>query len=225
MVLRSAAVRRTDGGAPQRLIQALELVPTLAASERLPPKLLSGGGGDSESAERSSSSSGGGGSSSGGGGGGGGGEAAYRLLRGEWLLGFTAKGDSITFAPPDAMQHLGSSSGSSSSGGGDGSGSSGVGVGAFERLEPSGMGLVRTAGTFGVKPPATKSGTLKLELEIESRTLGPLPLPIVSRASEERVLLLDRLMCVTMQPASGGYAVWVRPTMQSTGAPDDEDDW
>jgi len=166
-LLRSAAVRRTDAGSPQRLLQSLSFLLTLEESERRPDA-----------------------------------EAAAKNLRGEWLLGFTVKGGSISFAPPDAMQQLGVAGTDGGSGGASGE--------AFERMAPSGLALVKTRGSFEVKTVAQNE--LQLRLTIVSRTVGPLPLPIMSRKSQERVLLLDGVMCVT-QPALDEFAVWVRPLM------------
>ena len=70
MVLRSAAVRRNGGGAPQRITQALACLRTQPAAERLLKGTLSGDGAT----------------------------AGVGCLRGEWLLGLTAAGGKLDFA-------------------------------------------------------------------------------------------------------------------------------
>ena len=204
-VLRSAAVRRDDAGAPQRIVQALELIPTLPRSERFPKpaKALATAGAAAQSsrgeqaetaakqaetaakpaAEAASSS-------------------FATMLRGEWLLGFTATGRAITFAPPAAAQTLRPGA-------------------KFERLAPSGPvgAIVKTEGTFELVETASEAS---LRMEVESATLGPLPLPTLGRSTDEQLVLLDPLMCIT-RPNGGGsntFAVWVRPSMASTQAKD-----
>ena len=78
MVLRSAAVRRNGGGAPQRITQALACLRTQPAAERLLKGTLSGDGAT----------------------------AGVGCLRGEWLLGLTAAGGKLDFAPLEANQVL-----------------------------------------------------------------------------------------------------------------------
>lgn len=190
-VLRTAAVRRDDAGAAQRITQSLECLPTLPVTERFPrpARAMSRVGGSSSSGSSSSSA-----------------ETAPSAedvpsrvassLSGEWLLGFTTSGRSISFAPSDASQKLSSS-------------------GAYERLAPGGPvgALVRTEGTFSVdesKPEPV------LRFSVDVATLGPLPLPTLGRATEEQVLLLDALMCVTTT-GGGKHSVWVRPSMAAVG--------
>ena len=120
-------MQRDDAGAPLRIKQALEFLSTAPAAERLPtmaPGSAGGsgagegeleGGGKGEDASTSDESVA---------------TQARRMLSGEWLLGFTVKEGSITFAPPAAMQQLRDSEG------------------LYERLTPSPVGIVRTTGAL-----------------------------------------------------------------------------
>ena len=119
---------------------------------------------------------------------------------GERLLGFTASGRAISFAPPEAAQKL-------------------LAAAKFERLAPGGPvgAIVRTEGTYEL----VEGREAKLRLEVDSASLGPLPLPTLGRSTEEQLELLDPLMCVT-RPGGGGntFSVWVRPSMASAQAKD-----
>jgi len=119
------------------------------------------------------------------------------LLRGEWLIGLSASGRALDFAPSDAVLQL-------------------SGGGSFERLAPSSVGLVKTTGAYSVEAGAAGKRELALRLDVESASLGPLPLPLLSRSNAERVVLLDALMCVTAPAAgpAGDYTVYVRPSMR-----------
>jgi len=175
MVLRSAAVRRDDAGAPQRITQALEYVPTVPVRERLPPQQIEAED-EAEAAEAAEA-------------------RARRLLQGEWLLGFTVRGASIAFAPPEASQQLKSAEGQ------------------YERLAPSSLGLVKTRGGYEVR--AAKGGSsLEIDLGVDSCTLGPFPVPFGASGGAEKVLLLDSLMCITQEGGGKGSSVWVRPAMR-----------
>jgi len=175
-VLRSAAVRRDDGGAGMRINQALTFISTLPVASRLPNAKGAAGG------STSTSTSDGGDMSS--------------LLRGEWLLGFATRGTSLSFAPLDAALTLRSD-------------------GAYESLEPAGLGgLVKSVGSFVVARGAKDE--VSLELNVESQSLGPLPLPVFGGGSTLKVFLLDSIMCI-MQTGSG-YSIYVRPSMQSVGS-------
>ena len=90
----------------------------------------------------------------------------------------------------------------------------------FERLAPATVGLVKSVGTFELKSAPKRE--LRLCLETEACSLGPFPIPVTRRSIEERVLLMDAVMCVTQPEGSREYAVWVRPSMK--GSDDDDDD-
>ena len=100
MVLRSAAVRRDDAGAPQRIQQALSYVSSLPVKERIPSaKVMAvAGSGGGDGAEKPPTPE----------------AATTGLLRGEWLLGLTVTGSgkAIAFAPPEASLTVTPSSGS-----------------------------------------------------------------------------------------------------------------
>ena len=178
MVLRSAAVRRDDAGAPQRITQAITLMKELPRKERLPPTAaLSAGAADDAAAD--------------------GAPPAMRLMRGEWLLGFTASGKSTAFAPGDASLTLQDAR-------------------KYESLAPATIGLVKSTGTFSLT--SEEKDELSLRLEVESSRLGPLPYP--TQSSTRRVLFLDALMCI-LEAEGGGYSVYVRPTMSR---PTDDDE-
>ena len=179
MVLRSAAVRRDDGGAPQRISQALSFINGLPVKQRLPPEDAAGGDGDASEGGR---------------------PRASALLRGEWLLGLTSSGSAHSFAPSDASLQL-------------------RGSGSFESLAPGTIGLVQSSGTYKLDSSA-KPVELSLCLEVDSCRLGPLPLPVLGRSSESRVVLLDALMCVTQMGSSSEYTVYVRPSMRAAGEDD-----
>ena len=168
-VLRTAAVRRDDAGAAQRITQSLECLPTLPVTERFPrpARAMSRVGGSSSSGSSSSSA-----------------ETAPSAedvpsrvassLSGEWLLGFTTSGRSISFAPSDASQKLSSS-------------------GAYERLAPAALSVLSFARrAFSVDE--TKPEPV-LRFSVDVATLGSLLLPTLGHATEEQVLLLDALMC------------------------------
>jgi len=90
MALRSAAVRRDDAGAPQRITQALAYIASLPSAERLPPTSEpSAATSDAPSTQPADGTA-----------------SAAALLRGEWLLGLTCSGSSIAFAPSDASLHM-----------------------------------------------------------------------------------------------------------------------
>ena len=192
MVLRSAAVRRDDGGAPQRIAQAIGLVVNLPQEERLPSAMVAGA--LVGAASSGAATTGSGGSGSGGSGGSGGSTelaaAALRMLRGEWLLGMTISGRA-TFAPSDAALTLQPG-------------------GAFDSLAPSTIGLVKSTGTYELGGGSTP-GELRLRLEVETCRLGPLPLP--GKSSAQRVVFVDTLMFVTQPEEGGEYSVYVRPSM------------
>jgi len=140
---------------------------------------------------------------------------ARRLLQGEWLLGLTVREKAISFAPYEATQQLR------------------LADGTYERLAPSGMGLVKTAGSLelrvgvtSVRPSESAAAAPELELTfgVDSCTLGPFPVPQLGNGASgaERIILLDSLMCITQQNG-GSTAVWVRPSMRR--AEDDDDDY
>lgn len=207
-VLRSAAVRRDDAGAPQRIMQALDLLPTLPLAERLPKAAkkqketvgaaVGDGGGAGLEREKAGVATASAAASS----------PVAAMLCGEWLLGFTTAGRSISFAPDEATQMLERD-------------------GKYERLAPGvPVGLVRTVGTYAVDEaaPSSKLSAPCLRFEVDSASLGPLPLPTLGRGGEERVVLLDPLMCVTQPGAGEGFSIWVRPSMwRAKGSMDDDD--
>ena len=197
-ILRSAAARRDDGGASLRITQALEFLPTLSIEERLPRSRTTT---MQEVPEAALSAVGGG---SGGGGSGGGAKegrqapepsTVERLLEGEWLLGFSSNGKALSFAPAEACQELKAN-------------------GAFERSLPSGPvgAIVRLEGQYRLQEAVKREP--RLNFQVETATLGPLPLPILGRGTEESVILLDSLMCIMRTTSGGsGFTVWVRPSM------------
>jgi len=202
-VLRSAAVKRSDLGMSQRIRQAVQYISGLPSSERLPAAT----------------------------------DKVADMLAGEWLLGFTVRGDSISFAPPEANQQITVAAGRDPASTGTSTGTSTgdrVARGSYVRLTPSGMGLVRTAGEFGLVQPtrsarssamastSTGSTALQMRLDVAERMLGPLPLPVLGGASDEQLLLLDALMCIT--EGGGSTAVWLRPTMRTAAATSSDDD-
>jgi len=196
-VLRSAAVKRSDLGMSQRILQAVQYISGLPSGERLPAVT----------------------------------DKAADMLAGEWLLGFTLRGDSISFAPPEANQLITVVAGRDSAASGESPGDR-VACGSYVRLTPSGMGLVRTAGEFGLVQPtrsarssarsSSGSTALQMRLDVAERMLGPLPLPVLGGASDEQLLLLDALMCITQ--GGGSTAVWLRPTMRTAAATSSDDD-
>ena len=146
MVLRSAAVRRDDAGAPQRIQQALSYVSSLPVKERIPSaKVMAvAGSGGGDGAEKPPTPE----------------AATTGLLRGEWLLGLTVTGSgkAIAFAPPEASLTVTPSSGS------------------YEKLAPAGIGLVKTSGSFVVESgKVTKEVSLRLEVDSCSFGALPLP--------------------------------------------------
>jgi len=198
LVLRKAAVRRDDAGAPQRVRESLEFLPTAPAAERLPTPRSQAADGRSEGEGASGVE-----------------VRARRLLQGEWLLGLTVREKAISFAPYEATQQLR------------------LADGTYERLAPSGMGLVKTAGSLelrvgvtSVRPSESAAAAPELELTfgVDSCTLGPFPVPQLGNGASgaERIILLDSLMCITQQNG-GSTAVWVRPSMRR--AEDDDDDY
>lgn len=172
MTLRSAAVRRSDNGAPTRLQQSLTFIAKQGASPNASEPLLPEGGA----------------------------EGASSLLRGTWSLALTARGGKVSWAPREARLEL-------SLGGGGG-----ALQGTFERLAPGGgPGLFRTTGSVAVKPGARAP---VLQLEAEECRLGPLPVPLMTRTTTERLLFLDGTMCVA-EASSGDVTVLVRPKLQA----------
>jgi len=207
-VLRSSAVRRDDGGAPQRIEQALDYLRTLQSKERLPKA-----------------------------------RNVDDLIGGEWLLGFTTSGKSISFAPPEAAMQIGKAVVTAAVEKGrqldDGGGA--ARSRPYERLTPGPVGLIQTKGSLalsidepgggggaavvaggGGKPRQAES--VSLRLGVEERRLGPFPLP-GAKEEDESVLLLDTLMCVTRPLSIAGvdYCVYVRPTMARSQAALDDD--
>lgn len=53
-----------------------------------------------------------------------------------------------------------------------------------------------------------------LQLEAEECRLGPLPVPLMTRTTTERLLFLDGTMCVA-EASSGDVTVLVRPKLQA----------
>ena len=130
----------------------------------------------------------------------GGAEGAGSLLRGTWSLALTQRDGKVSWAPREARLEL-------SLGGGGG-----ALQGTFERLAPGGgPGLYRTTGSVAVKPGARAP---VLQLEAEECRLGPLPVPLMTRSSTERLLFLDSTMCVA-EASSGDLTVLVRPKLQA----------
>ena len=200
-VLRSAAVGRSDRGAPQRILQSLEFLDGLPAEQRAPE----------------------------------GRAAAEAAMRGQWLLGLSVDaGGALSFPPEQASQTVEkvatAKAGADLAGGGQAGGYS------FERLAPSrglmGLSLLRSRGTLRVVIEPERSGPggggppgaaaqptaeptvaapprLSLRLDVRECSLGPLPLPPPARTVDERVLLLDPIMCIVR--AEGTTSVWVRP--------------
>jgi hypothetical protein len=194
-LLRTAAVRRDDGGARERLLQAVELLPRLPVADRMP---------EAKTAMR-------------------------RSVGGEWLLGFTTNGKSISFAPPEACQQLSiqpqdkeeeeqetgaaAGEGEGSAGSSSSSSESSGGAGAFERLAPKALaGLVKSIGTVSLSAGDRRSASLLLDLQ--SCAVGPLPLPVIEPSVEERLVLLDPLMLITTKVGSDEFMVWHRPSMR-----------
>ena len=208
MQLRSAAVRRSDGGAPQRLVQAVNYVQACAAgtNNNTEPTVPEGGVG-----------------------------GCAATLQGTWLLAVTFRGGAgekktFSFAPTEAQQQLelstpAAAADGAADGAAEGAAASARGgaAGTFERLAPgSGPGLYRTRGpaTLETQPAARASASgadfsgVVIRLEAEECKLGPLPVPNLSPSSRERVLLLDRTLCVC-ESVVGDVSVWVRPTLKA----------
>jgi hypothetical protein len=132
----------------------------------------------------------------------GGAEGAGSLLSGTWSLALTQRDGKVSWAPRDARLEL-----SLGSGGGGG----GALQGTFERLAPGGgPGLYRTTGSVAVKPGARAP---VLQLDAEECRLGPVPVPLMTRTSTERLLFLDSTMCVA-EASSGDLTVLVRPKLR-----------
>ena len=72
------------------------------------------------------------------------------------------------------------------------------------------QGLYRTTGSVAVKPGAKAP---VLQLDAEECRLGPLPVPLMTRTSTERLLFLDSTMCVA-EASSGDLTVLVRPKLR-----------
>ena len=69
---------------------------------------------------------------------------------------------------------------------------------------------MRTTGSVAVKPGARAP---VLQLDAEECRLGPLPVPLMTRTSTERLLFLDSTMCVA-EASSGDLTVLVRPKLR-----------
>ncbi len=192
MVLRSAAVSRTDKGAPQRIVQAIDLLRKLPAADRVAETPAAAGSSDAaataDPAEATAAAS-----------------RARELVAGEWLLGLTVTGERIKFAPPEAIQTLRPAPAGESGAGGA------AAEGTFDRLAPAGLGLVRTRGRL-TNVAGTTPGEVCLRFDVSQATLGPLPLPLGGKSTEERALLLDSTLCVLQQAGGDGVcSVWARP--------------
>jgi len=209
MTLRSAAVRRGDNGAPTRLQQSITFITKKArlshyispVSPPIPPLYLpntspipplnlacittqAASGNATEPLVPD-----------------GGAEGAGSLLSGTWSLALTQRDGKVSWAPRDARLELSLGSG----------GGGGALQGTFERLAPGGgPGLYRTTGSVAVKPGARAP---VLQLDAEECRLGPLPVPLMTRTSTERLLFLDSTMCVA-EASSGDLTVLVRPKLR-----------
>jgi|TARA_B100000524_G_scaffold104239_1_gene50255 hypothetical protein len=186
MVLRSAAVRRSDAGAPQRIFQALALLEE-TPPEALLPKTIEGGGA-SEGGEN------------------------LRMVRGEWLLGFIAQGGRLAF-PAGSEQTFSERQilEQTSSDGGTHIKQAQRAAFGFERTMPGGGLLPATRTSGNAALISQKDGALALEMRGEQRTMGALPLPAATQT--EQIVLLDRILMIC-KAAGGQITVWVRPNLE-----------
>ncbi|KAL1518921.1 hypothetical protein AB1Y20_003193 [Prymnesium parvum] len=173
MVLRSAAVRRNGGAAPQRIPQALSFVRTQPLSVRLPQSVFGADGV----------------------------VAAQQSLRGEWLLGLSCKEGKLDFAPLEANQQLFSSVDAPGSGSFErlARGALPALVRSAGTIQVCWSGGNAAAASSTQDEP--KQG-LRVRLATQSASLGPVPLPSPPPTDEE-IVLLDGTICVTYAPSVG----------------------